>query len=87
MVSLTEFMIYKFGIDWKELVNAPQGCDMKAINEAQAALDNANAKLQHAIDASNKAKEDAHNSKVAEELAKDEEINSKKAAAEAKVSE
>lgn len=28
MVSLSEFMIYKFGIDWTLLVNAPQGCDM-----------------------------------------------------------
>jgi len=86
-VSLCEFMIYKYGIDWKELVNAPQGCDMRAINEAQAALDNANAKLQDAIDAASKAKDDAHNSKIAEEKAREEEINSKKAAEDARVAE
>ena len=56
MVSLSEFMIYKFGVDWHLLVNAPQGCDMGAINEAQAGLDNANKMLQVAISASEKAK-------------------------------
>jgi len=56
MVSLTEFMIYKFGVDWHVLVNAPQGCDMGAINQAQAGLDNANRLLKAAIDAAEKVR-------------------------------
>jgi hypothetical protein len=87
MVSLTEFMIYKFGVDWHELVNAPQGCDMGAINQAQAGLDNANKMLQQAIDAANKAKDDHAASQLAEEKSKEEEINSAKAAEESKKAE
>ncbi|GMH65672.1 hypothetical protein TL16_g04258 [Triparma laevis f. inornata] len=84
MVSLSEFMIYKFGIDWTLLVNAPQGCDMGAINEAQAGLDNANKMMQVAIAAAEKAKDDHVASKLAEERSKEEEVNSAKAAEESK---
>mmetsp|Transcript_23200 Transcript_23200/g.48149 ORF Transcript_23200/g.48149 Transcript_23200/m.48149 type:complete len:382 (-) Transcript_23200:49-1194(-) len=87
MVSLTEFMIYKFGIDWKVLVNAPQGCDMGAINQAQEGLDRANKLLQAAIDAAEKAKDDHAASQLAEEKSKEEEINSAKAAEESKKAE
>ena len=86
-VSLTEFMIYKFAIDWKVLVNAPQSCDMTAINMAQAGLDNANAMLQRAIEASKVAQDDALKSKVAEADAKEEEEKSTAAAAKARVAE
>ena len=77
MVSLTEFLIYKFAVDWKVLVNAPQGCDMGAINEAQAALENANKMLQYAISASERSKEDAILAKKAEEHAVDEEVRAR----------
>ncbi|GMH65922.1 hypothetical protein TrST_g7998 [Triparma strigata] len=87
MVSLSEFMIYKFGVDWHLLVNAPQGCDMGAINEAQAGLDNANKMLQVAISAAEKAKDDHAASKLAEEKSKEEEVNSARAAEDSKKAE
>lgn len=87
MVSLTEFLIYKFEIEWTVLVNAPQGCDMGAINEAQAGLDNANKMLQFAVSAAARAKEDAANAKVAEEHAIHEETRSAEAAVTAKTAE
>jgi hypothetical protein len=87
MVSLTEFLIYKFGVDWKVLVNAPQGCDMGAINEAQAGLDNANKLLQFAINAAAIAKEDAFKASEAEKHAVDEEARSAQAAVDAKRAE
>ena len=87
MVSLTEFMIYKFNVDWHILVNAPQGCDMTAINEAQAGLDKAKEMLQIAISASEKAKKDHAAAVAAEKKSKDEELNSKKCAEDSEKAE
>mmetsp|Transcript_13908 Transcript_13908/g.41891 ORF Transcript_13908/g.41891 Transcript_13908/m.41891 type:complete len:335 (-) Transcript_13908:39-1043(-) len=38
-VPLTHYLLFKYGVDWKVLVNAPQGDNQAAIDEAQAKLD------------------------------------------------
>jgi hypothetical protein len=86
-VSLTEYMIFKFAIDWHVLVNAPQGCDMAAINQAQSGLDNAQAMLQRALDFAAVAQSDALKAQVAEAQAVEEEVKSTEAAAKARVAE
>lgn len=44
-VSLTEFLIYKFAVDWKVLVNAPQGGeDQEAVQAAAAKVEEARAR-------------------------------------------
>jgi len=56
-VSLTEFLIYKYKVDWRELVNAPQGeQDEAKINEAQRLLDASTASMKQCEEKANAAK-------------------------------
>ena len=87
MVSLTEFMVYKYSVDWKVLVNAPQGCDMTAINAAQSSLDTANRLLHIAATAASRAKEDAARTKEAEAFATEEEARATEAEKAARAAE
>jgi len=39
LFPITHFLVFRFHVDWKELVNAPQGDNKKEIEEAQRLLD------------------------------------------------
>jgi len=65
MVSLTEYLIYKFGVKWVRLVNAPQGGeDAAAVAQAQKLVDAAKEKMQEVADAAKAAQEAADASKA-----------------------
>ena len=64
-VSLTEYLIYKFGVKWQRLVNAPQGGeDSEAIANAQKLVDAAKAALKNVADAAQAAQVAADASKA-----------------------
>ena len=73
--SLTEFLIYKYNVDWKALVNAPKS-DSEKVNQAQEKVNHAQSQLQAAFDAELNAQNELKASIVAEANAKEEEATS-----------
>eukprot|EP00947_MAST-08B_sp_MAST-8B-sp1_P002295 g2295.t1 len=90
MVSLTEFMIYKYSIDWKALVNAPQGEeDKEAVAAAAAKVEAAQEALKNVQASAQKAREEEKEAagKEAEAKAAEEEAAKAKAVADEALAE
>ena len=64
-MSLTEFLIHKYGVSWHMLVNAPQGAEDEAVKEAKRLVETAQAALQHVQESAQAAKEEEEKAKVA----------------------
>lgn len=78
--SLLEFLIYKYDVDWREVVNAEQCFDWQAQKEAQQSFDRAKCALDITVDAMRNAKKEAQMLESAEIKAANEEDNASKAA-------
>mmetsp|Transcript_1547 Transcript_1547/g.2433 ORF Transcript_1547/g.2433 Transcript_1547/m.2433 type:complete len:383 (-) Transcript_1547:3608-4756(-) len=85
-VSLLELLCYKFGSNWRDIVNAPQ-YDQKKEKEAQAQLKAAKKKLEEAIETARKASDDAEKARMAEENALLQQKESSKAAEASRIAE
>jgi hypothetical protein len=72
LVSLSEFLIFYFGVDWHEYVNAPK-CDDEKVAAAEKKVRVAQAALQRAIDSEENAQLQLQASVDSEKKAKEEE--------------
>jgi len=70
-ISLTEYLISKYLIDWHVLVNASQGDNSEVVARASQALDAAKHALDLATEAENKASEARKNAAEAKQQADD----------------
>jgi len=82
LVPLTHYLIIKYNVDWKTLVNAPQG-NQDEINKASALLEEVNQLFKQAADRANEAAEALRASKAAEAEAVQRENAATAAASEA----
>ena len=87
MMSLTEYFIFKFEVDWKVLVNAPQGEDSDQVQEARRLVEAAQAALANVQATADKAKEEEEAAKAAAQKAQDEAKNAEEEEAQAVVAE
>jgi hypothetical protein len=87
MMSLTEYFIFKFEVDWKVLVNAPQGEDSDQVVEARRLVEAAQAALANVQATADKAKEEEEAAKAAAQKAQDEAKNAEEEEAQAVVAE
>jgi murein DD-endopeptidase MepM/ murein hydrolase activator NlpD len=86
LVPLIHILVFKFKVDWKYLVNAPQG-SKEEINKAQALLDEVTAAFQAAEARSSEAAVALKESQAKESAAKTREAEAKRTEAEAKARE
>lgn len=84
MVPLTHILIFKYKVDWHELVNASQGDNRKEIEEAQRKLDEVQAAFREAERTATEAKARFRESEAAEASAKSREAEAKTAETAAK---
>jgi len=86
LVPLTHYLIIHYNIDWKKLVNAPQG-NKDAIEEAERLLEEVNNAFRESEARASEAKAALQEAKAAEAEAKATEAEAKRTEAEAKRTE
>jgi hypothetical protein len=82
-ISLLEYFVFKFEIDWKEMVNTPRDNVDEVMAEAEAGLNKAKGLMDVAIAAAAAAAADLAAAQTAEENAKEEEAKGAQAEADA----
>jgi len=87
LIPLVHYLIFKYKIDWKQLVNASQGGNQKEIEEAQRLLDEVNTAFKVANEKAEIAKAALKEAESREATAKKEEATAKAREAEAKATE
>jgi hypothetical protein len=85
--SLAHYLIFKYKVDWHVLVNAPQGDNLKEIEEAQRMLAEVQKAFADAEAKAKQAKEALKDAEQKEAAAKSREVDAKAREAEAKATE